>query len=130
MVVFQDADAGEHARKGARAALQMLAVTARLNQEWPEAGGPLAVHIGINSGVALVGSTRLEGMHASRWTFTANGTVANLAARLGDAAAPGTILVGPETAARLASAFVLEAHGSQTFKNLQAVNVYRLLREQ
>jgi adenylate cyclase len=129
MVVFQDDDAGEHARKGARAALQMLEVTARLNQEWPETAEPIAVHIGISSGIALVGSSRFEGVRGSRWTFTANGLVANLAARLADAAAPGVILIGPGTAVHLASSFILEALGPHTFKNLQAVDVYRLVRE-
>jgi adenylate cyclase len=127
MVVFQDGDPGEHAVKAARAALQMLEVTARLNQEWPEAGDPIAVHIGINSGVALVGSSRFEGARGSRWTFTANGAVANLAARLGDAATPGTILVGPETAQRLDRRFVLQSLGPQQFKNFETVEVHRLL---
>ena len=43
---------------------------------------PLTVHMGLNSGVALVGSTRFEGVRGARWTFTASGTVTNLVSRL------------------------------------------------
>lgn len=129
MVLFQDDAAGEHARKAARAGLQMLEVTTRLNQEWPETGELIAVHIGLNSGIALVGLSPFEGVRGSRWTFTANGSVANLAARLADAAALGAILIGPGTAAHFASSFIFEALGPQTFKNLPAVEVYRLVRE-
>jgi adenylate cyclase len=129
MVVFQDDNPFDHARHAAMAALQMLEVTERLNQEWPETGTPIAVHIGVNSGPAQVGSSRFEGIRGTRWTFTANGSVVNLAARLGDAAAPGTILLGPETAKRIGGRLPLEAIGPQTFKNLDAMEVYRLCRK-
>jgi DNA-binding response OmpR family regulator len=129
MVVFQHEEPGEHAMRAARSALGMLEVTARLNGQWREMEQPVAVHIGIDSGVALVGSSRFEGLRESRWTFTANGTVANLAARLRDAAPPGTILIGSGAAARLTTSFLLEGLGPQTFKNLQAVEVFRLLGE-
>ncbi len=129
MVVFQDNNPFEHARHAAMAALQMLEVTERLNQECPETGTPIAVHIGVNSGPAQVGSSRFEGIRGTRWTFTANGSVVNLAARLGDAAAPGTILLGPETAKRIGGRLPLEALGPQTFKNLDAMEVYPLCRK-
>lgn len=129
MVVFQDDDALEHPRKAARAALRILEVTDRLNRERPEAGEPIAFHMGLNSGQAIVGATRFEGLRGSLWTFTASGPVTNLAARLGAAAAPGTILVGPETAGRIGGDFVLEPLGPQAFKNLEAVKVYQLMRE-
>jgi DNA-binding response OmpR family regulator len=127
MAIFQDADVRLHARKAAHAALALLAATAALNQDNREQ--PLAIHLGINSGMALVGSTRFEGLRGPRWTFTASGPVTNLAARLGAAAAPGTILVGPETAQRIDAGFILEPLGPQALKNLEAVDVYRLVRE-
>ena len=127
MAIFQDADALVHALKAAHTALALLAATTALNRENREQ--PLAMHLGINSGLALVGSTRFEGIRGPRWTFTASGPVTNLAARLGAAAAPGTILVGPETAQRIAAGFSLEPLGPQALKNLEAVEVYRLVRE-
>ncbi len=125
MAIFQDADVHAHVIKAVEAALALLAATDALNRENRE--HPLAIHMGINSGVALVGSTRFEGLRGTRWTFTASGPVTNLAARLGAAAAPGTILVGPETAGRIDGHFVLESLGPQAFKNLEAVEVYRLI---
>lgn len=49
----------------------------------------VVVNIGINSGLAAVGSTRLEGMTGTRWTFTASGPVTNVAARIGKLATHG-----------------------------------------
>jgi adenylate cyclase len=126
MVVFLADDAIEHAQQAAVAALQILEMTEHLNREWGQTNAPIGVHIGVNSGLALVGASRFEGTLGSRWTFTANGTVANLAARLADAAAPRTILVGPETVTRIGDHFILEALGPHTFKNLDTVEVYRL----
>jgi DNA-binding response OmpR family regulator len=124
MAIFQDTDMRVHAIKAVHTALALLAATDTLNRGNRE--HPLSIHMGINSGVALVGSTRFEGLRGTRWTFTASGPITNLAARLGAAAAPGTILVGPETAGRIGDGFVLEPLGPQAFKNLEAVEVYRL----
>lgn len=129
MTVFRSGDPREHARKAARAALKILEVTEQLNPEHPDVGVPVAIHMGLHSGRAGVGSTRFEGALGSRWTFTASGPVTNLAARLGAAAAPGTILIGPETAERIRGDFVVEPLGPHAFKNLEAVEVYRLVRE-
>jgi len=127
MAIFHDANIHAHAIQAAHAALALLAATVTLNRE--NRAQPLAMHIGINSGRALVGSTRFEGLQGPRWTFTASGAVTNLAARLGAAAASGTILVGPETAQRIDAGFVLEPLGPQALKDLEAVEVYRLVRE-
>lgn len=127
MAIFQDTDIHAHAINAAHTALALLTATDTLNRTNRE--HPLAIHMGINSGVALVGFTRFEGLRGTRWTFTASGSVTNLAARLGAAAAPGTILVGPETAGRVSNDFVVESRGLQAFKNLTAVEVYRLIRE-
>lgn len=58
-------------------ALQMLEVTERLNQEWPETGTPIAVHIGVNSGPAEDGHLFLSRRwcsiewHAGMWLVQA-----------------------------------------------------------
>lgn len=127
MVVFLSDATSEHARNAATAALRILEVTDQLNRQQQDAEEPIAVHMGLSSGQALVGSTRFEGHRGTLWTFTARGPVTNFAARLGAAAGAGTILVGPETAERIGGYFSLEALGPQVFKNLDAVEVYRLL---
>jgi DNA-binding response OmpR family regulator len=126
MAIFQSDDAQRHARKAVDTAFTLLATTAVLNQEGGEY--PLSIHMGINSGVALVGSVRFEGVRSTRWTFSANGPVTNLAARLAEMATANQILVGPETMRRLGNGYRLESLGRQRLKNLaQAIDIYHIL---
>ena len=84
--------------------------------------------MGVNSGTALVGSSRFESARGARWTFTATGPVTNVAARLVDRAAAGQIVIGPETALRLGDAYRLESLGAENFKNVSdAVEIHRVL---
>jgi len=112
MALFQDA---QHASTAADTALALLAATQVLNTE--NAVQPLTVHMGLNSGVALVGSTRFEGVRGARWTFTASGTVTNLVSRLADIAQAGEILIGLETARRLGKRYQLQRLGWEQLKN-------------
>jgi DNA-binding response OmpR family regulator len=122
MAIFQDS---AHAITAAHTALALLAATTTLNAE--NTAYPLTVHMGVNSGTALVGSTRFEGLRGTRWTFTASGPVTNLAARLAGVARPGEILVGAETARRLGDRYTLQRLGQEQLKNLDApVEVYSL----
>ena len=105
MAVFQDVNPQRHACRAADTALAMLAMTERLNRVNHEQ--PLAVHMGLNSGMAQVGAIRLEGVRGTRWACTANGATIDLASRLADLARPGKILVGPETARRLGNHYAL-----------------------
>jgi len=126
MAIFQEDDAQQHAMKASDTALALLAATDALNQENRE--HPLSIHMGINSGLALVGSTRFEGLRGTRWTFTASGPMTNLAARLAGAAGTGQILVGPETVRRLGDRYRLERLGRERLKNItEAIDIYRLL---
>jgi class 3 adenylate cyclase len=89
---------------------------------------PIAIHIGINSGLALVGPTKLEGASGTRWTYTALGQVTNVAARIAALGEAGAILVGPETARRIVGLFSIGEVGMRQFKNISdAVMVYRIL---
>jgi class 3 adenylate cyclase len=126
MAIFQDADIRMHARKAVDTALILLITSAALNRKGNEP--PLSIHIGINSGVALVGAVRFEGLRGSRWTFTDSGSVTNLAARLAEAAEANQILVGPRTIRRLGNGYRFDKVGRQHLKNLaDAIDVYRVL---
>ena len=126
MALFQDDDPQRHALTAVHTALALLAATDMLNAE--NRVQPLAVHMGINSGPALVGSTRFEGLRGTRWTFTASGPVTNLTARLAGIAEAGQILVGPETARRLQDRYCLTRLGREYLKNIaEAVDIYRVL---
>jgi class 3 adenylate cyclase len=84
--------------------------------------------MGINTGEALVGATKLGGAGAQRWTFTATGPVTNVAARFAGSAEGGEIVVGPTTSDRIKNYFVLESLGARTFKNVsQPINVFRVI---
>ena len=84
--------------------------------------------MGINTGPALVGATKLGAAGSQRWTFTASGSTTNVAARLAASAEGGDIVLGPVTAERIQSRFVLESLGEKTFKNVsQPLAVYRVI---
>ena len=87
MAIFEDGDPNKHAITAADTALALFATNDRLNAE--NSIQPLGIHIGINSGRALVGPTRYHGQRGVRWVFTADGPVINLAARLADVATDG-----------------------------------------
>jgi CheY-like chemotaxis protein len=126
MAIFQEMDRHVHAVKAVDTALALLAVTEALNRDNSE--HPLAVHIGLNSGIAFVGATRFEGLRGTRWTFTASGPVTNLAARLASVAQAGQILVGPETVRRLGDRYHLDKLGRERLKNIaEAVAIHRVL---
>jgi len=126
MAIFQDADPHAHATTAVDTALALFVATAALNLD--SGAQHLAIHMGLNSGLALVGSSRFEGLRSARWTFTASGAVTNLAARLASMAEAGQILVGPETARRLQGRYQLTRLGREHLKNLaDAVDVYGVL---
>ena len=123
MIVFYRSDPITNARMAVETALELRRTTESVNDQ---RGGPrLAMHMGINSGIASVGTTVYEGKQGTRWTFTAGGLVTNLAARLMALARPGQILVGPVTAARLAGSYSLTKIGRESLKNIsEPVDVY------
>jgi DNA-binding response OmpR family regulator len=126
MAIFQAADGHAHTVTAVQAALALLDATEALNRT--SSAPPLAIHMGLNSGLALVGSTRFEGAQGTRWTFTASGLVTNLAARLAATAQAGQLLAGPDTIRRLGHRYQVERLGCEPLKNFpKAVDIYRLL---
>jgi class 3 adenylate cyclase/HAMP domain-containing protein len=129
MVIFQaQPTAADHALNATRAAFAIRQRSEQLNEEYGGIFPPVQLHMGINSGPALVGATRIGGGAGSRWTFTATGPTTNVAARFAGSAQGGEIIVGPTTAERIRSQFVLESLGERTFKNVsQPIHVYRVI---
>jgi class 3 adenylate cyclase len=129
MVIFQsEGSRTRHAQNAAGAAFQLLARVQSLNQEFTGVYPPVAIHVGINSGPALVGATKLDAAGGGRWTFTATGPTTNLAARVAGLTKGGEVKVGPETAERIKGHYVLEDTGEHQLKNVaQPVRVYRLV---
>ncbi|MGH7267147.1 MAG: adenylate/guanylate cyclase domain-containing protein [Candidatus Rokuibacteriota bacterium] len=129
MVLFQDTDACRHARAAVKTALGIVRRTAEINAKLAELAEPIALHVGVNSGVATVGATKIEGMTGTRWTYTASGQVTNVAARLAAFAEESSIIVGPVTRSRLAEDFEFEDLGEQRLRHVEhPVRLFRLLR--
>ena len=128
MIIFRHQDPRAHAANAVRAAIGMHDRTGLINAQHRSLLAPVAINMGINSGLASVGSTRFEGLTGVRWTFTASGRVTNLAARISALATDGAILVGPETYRRVRQAFRLEPAGQHHLKNIRRpVQVYRVM---
>jgi class 3 adenylate cyclase/HAMP domain-containing protein len=135
MVIFQRSsrdDRGpreeDHALNATRAAFAIRQRTIELNDEYAGMFPAVQLHMGINTGQALLGATKLGGAGSQRWTFTATGPTTNVAARLAGSAEGGDIVVGPVTAERIKGSFVLEALGERTFKNVsQPLAVFRVI---
>jgi len=133
MVLFQDEDPEQHARSAVRAALAIQRLTHEINAE-RRAKNPecleVGMHIGLNSGIASVGATKIQGGGGSRWTYTASGPTTNLAARVGALGELDWIAVTDDTRQRLDDLFELEAMGPQSLKNVEEpVPTFRVLAE-
>jgi class 3 adenylate cyclase len=84
----------DHARRAVRAAVRMRADMAEVNEQRTARGElPLAVGVGINSGVAVAGNMG----STNRLNYTVVGDTVNLASRLAGQAGPGDILIGGGT---------------------------------
>ena len=123
MVVFQDGASETHFKVAVETAITLFAITEALNRD--NALELLVLHMGVNSGMVLMGSTRFEGRRGSRWIYTADGPITNLAARLADLAKPGQIALSPETVKRVGAHFDLHHLGPKRLKNIaEPVDVY------
>ncbi len=127
MAIFQGPE-DTNALNAVAAALEIRRRTLEINEELRGIFFPVVVNMGINSGIASVGMSKFSGIAGTRTTFTAAGSVTNLAARLAAAAKEGDILVGPETARRIRDTTTLFDRGYMHFKNVQQdVHVYSVV---
>jgi class 3 adenylate cyclase len=127
MVIFQDEDPERHAHSAAQAALGILRRAEEINGETGAVDEPIRLHVGVNSGAAAVGATKIEGTAGTRWTYTASGAVTNVAARLAALGEGDSIIIGAETAKRLSGWLELEDLGARELKNVEEpVRVFRL----
>jgi class 3 adenylate cyclase len=119
MVIFQGSDAREHARAAVLAAEAMLRRAHAINGELVDLSEPIRLHVGVNSGTAALGATKIEGTAGTRWTYTASGPVTNIAARLAALADGDAVVIGSETARRLEGALALQDWGERRLKNVE-----------
>jgi class 3 adenylate cyclase len=128
MVIFQDPDVRRHAQAAVLTACAIVRRAQQINREPGSHAEPITLHVGVNSGVAGVGATKIEGTAGTRWTYTASGPVTNLASRLAGVGEDDAVHIGPETRRRLDGGFVLEDVGEQNLKNVEEpVRVFRVV---
>jgi len=97
--------------RAVRAAIRMLELIREIG---PEAGTPVELRIGVNTGEVVVGALRSGG------EYTAMGDTVNVASRLQTLAEPGQVLVGPLTYEATRHAICYEAAGARRVKGRDA----------
>ncbi|MEO0803202.1 MAG: adenylate/guanylate cyclase domain-containing protein [Cyanobacteria bacterium J06642_2] len=117
----------DDARRAVLAGLEILKAIARLSQQWQTRhADPLAVRIGIHTGIVVVGEMGDERKHEQ----LALGEAPNLAARLQGLAQPGTIAISSATHRLVESYFRFENMGAHRAKGIaDPVEVYRVVGE-
>jgi len=129
MVIFKDGDSETHAREAVNAALEIIEVNGELNEKFSDPWGTVHLHLGINSGKAWVGSTKMRGLTGERWTYTASGMVTVLAARIGALSGETRLYIGPQTYERIQSRFECVFIGGHEMHNVkEPVAVYRVMK--
>jgi class 3 adenylate cyclase len=127
MVLFLSEDKQTNALEAAQTALTIQKETVGISKEIFSLYKPLEINIGINSGSALVGAAKFESIAGSRWTYTARGSLINIAARIGALASGGQTLVSKSTAQRIAGQHLLKDLGKFELKNVKdKVDVFQL----
>ncbi len=129
MIIFKEHDAKTNAINAVKAAFEIIDRNRAVNESFDPGIDPVAVNIGINSGSALVGMTRFKGLLDTRMTFTATGTVTNIAARLSDHAKSGDIIIGEGTKRMLDGIWPVYDLGPISLKGIKdKVKLFSLLR--
>jgi adenylate cyclase len=127
MVFFNDPlPCPDPAERAVRMAIEMREALLELQAEWKRRGRAIGFGLGIAQGYATLGQIGF----AERASYTAVGTVCNLASRLCSEAKDGQILVSQRIAAVAEGIGRLEEIGDVALKGLsQAVAVYNIARE-
>jgi class 3 adenylate cyclase len=127
MVLFMDEDNVQNALGAVRTALKIREDTIKIGQECSSLYRPLEINMGINSGSAFVGATKFDSYTGSRWTYTARGSITNVAARIGAQAKGGKIFLSPTTATRVKDQFTLAPLGKFSLKNVsEEVEIFEI----
>jgi TOMM system kinase/cyclase fusion protein len=117
----------DDAQRAVRAGLGLVTAMGELNARLARhTGVRLAVHIGIHTGLVVVG----EMGGGSRQEQLALGETPNVAARIQGLAAPDTVAISPATFRLVRGYFTCQDLGAHTLKGLAApLQVYRILGE-
>lgn len=120
-------DYEDSAARAVRAALEIAAAAPLLAESFPAVDAPLAVRIGVNTGLVVVGDV---GAGALRERQGVIGETPNVAARLQALAAPGQVVIGQPTWRLVSHDFVFEPLGPKALKGVaEPLECYVVLAE-
>ncbi|MCF8107678.1 MAG: adenylate/guanylate cyclase domain-containing protein [Desulfohalobiaceae bacterium] len=119
MVIFKEGNIEAHARAAVSAGLEIAAENVRLNEDACYAWGKVDLHMGINSGQAMVGATRMTSITGERWAYTASGLVTVTAARIGALSRRSKLFVGPSTHSYIKHLCECDFIGTKKVKNVK-----------
>jgi predicted ATPase/class 3 adenylate cyclase len=116
----------DHPQRALYAALRMQEEMRRYSDTLRERGrAPLLMRVGVNTGEVVVRSIRKEDLHTD---YVPIGHSTNVAARMEQLAAPGSILVTEQTHKLTAGYFEFKALGKTQVKGVEApLNVYEVI---
>ncbi len=127
MIIFKDGSRKKNNENAVAAAMEIISENRRLNNELEFPWGRVDLHLGLNSGKAWVGSTKMKSLSGERWTYTASGLVTVLAARIGSLSRESRLYIGSETQKYLGESYDCEFIGLHDFKNIKKpVPVYEV----
>ena len=127
MVLYMNKDTNANALEAVRTALTIREQSVKIKEEFIELYRPLDVNMGINSGPALVGAAKFETLTGARWTYTARGSVVNVAARIGALARKGGVFMSKATADRIVGRYSPSPKGKYKLKNVsEEVAIFEL----
>lgn len=125
MIIFKGDSTREHACNAVTAGLEIIAENQKLNRTLDYPWGDIQLHLGINTGEAFVGTTRMQSITGDRLTYTATGVVTVLAARIGAISENTQLLIGADTYALIQEGFTCDYIGDRNLKNIsEPISVY------
>jgi class 3 adenylate cyclase len=125
MVIFKEDTQKHHAKEAVIAGLEIASESQRLNNQGSFPWGEVGLHLGINSGQALVGFTKMKSLAGERYTYTASGLTTVLASRIGALSTKTRLYVGAETLNLIKEHCDYEFIGEEKVKNIrESIPIY------
>jgi class 3 adenylate cyclase len=127
MVIYDSCSVDHHAAAALRSGCAIIDQNRRLNEEDRYPWGDVRLHLGVNSGTALVGCTRISSPAGDRYTYTASGLVTVLAARIAALSSGAALYCGEGTYRQVSNHCRATHLGKKMLKNVaEPVDVYEI----
>jgi class 3 adenylate cyclase/putative methionine-R-sulfoxide reductase with GAF domain len=127
MIMFKSDTLKHHAQGAVAAGMAIVKENQRLNKDLSYPWDDVHLHMGINSGKAYVGTTRMMSVTGERLTYTASGLVTVIAARIGELSENTSLFIGPETYSMIRDIYPCDFIGDCRLKNIsERISIFRV----